>query len=157
MEAAYSKGIMQRQRAEEREWSLQINYPDLKDLQAQLHYSLLTFSSLYSHCCVDDCLATKLWESSTVEASKSEWNETWANQNHAPQAKRDHLIWEHHGQEDEYVRLSLWGQIPNRWRTLMWKQEHLGREDNTYFCFTYAIWALLFVSFIINVVMCMYT
>lgn len=105
---------------------------------------------------MDDCLA-KLWESSTVEASKSEWKETWANQNQAPWAKRDHLIWEHHGQEDEYVRLSCWGQIPNRWKTLMWKREHLGREDSTYFGFTYAVWALLFVSFIVNIVLCVCT
>lgn len=33
--------------------------------------------------------------SSSTEASKSEWNETWANRSRAPQAKRDHLIWEH--------------------------------------------------------------
>lgn len=81
---------MQRQCAEEREWS-KISYLGL--------FRSGGTSSLLS----PPFIATVVWmtalqnckRSSTIEASKSETNETWANWNRAPQAKRDHLIWEH--------------------------------------------------------------
>lgn len=101
---------------------------------------LLPLQALLCRCC-----PAKLWQSSTTESSKSEWDETWANENPAPRGNRDHLIWEHHGQEDERPA-GLLRSDPKQMEDVSVKTRAFWKRRQ-YFCFAQAIWPLLFVCF----------
>lgn len=122
---------------------MEINHPELSGSAGTASLlppdSLLTLQPLLCRCC-----RAKLWQSSTRESSKSEWDKPERMRIRLPEETSPYMgtartrAWT--------VRPGCWGQTPTRWKMLVWKQRAF-RKRRQYFCLAQAIWPLLFVCF----------